>query len=122
MKKIDELDKNMPILVIDDFSSVRRVVKNCLAKLGFKNVSEAENGIAALETLAANSFEMVICDWQMPDMSATELMAKIEGNQAPWLMVMSTGQKKPLDEKEKLEYIVKPFTVGTLEEKISKLF
>lgn len=122
-----DLDKNIPILLIDDYSSVRRIVKNCLFKLGFKNITEAENGSTALDKIAENKYDLVISDWQMPDMRAEDLMDKINVSAAnvPCLMLISEGQKKQIIQSsipEKSDYIVKPFTVETLEEKIFKLF
>lgn len=125
MKRIDDLDKNMHILVVDDYSSVRRVVKNCLAKLGFKNVAEAENGSSAIEIARQNKFNLIISDWAMPDMKVSDLLSQIStAEKVPCLMVVAPNQKKDTAKEtaqEKSDYIVKPFTVATLEEKMLKV-
>jgi two-component system chemotaxis response regulator CheY len=126
MNSIKEMDKNLSILLVDDYSSVRRVVKNCLAKLGFKNVIEAEDGSSALDKISENKFDLVISDWHMPDMYAATLMEKINVSAAlvPCIMLVTVDQKKQLSKDEipeNSDYVVKPFTVATLEDKICKL-
>lgn len=126
MIKIEDLDKNMSILVVDDYSTVRRVVKNCLLKLGFKNISEAESGNSALEIAKDNKFDLIISDWDMPDMKAQDLIRKISQPKTtiPCLMVVSEIQKKQtlnVEPPDKSDFIIKPFTVETLEEKILKV-
>ncbi len=126
MKNIEKLDKNLPILLVDDYASVRRVVKNCLAKLGFKNIVEAENGSSALDRIAENKFDLVITDWQMPDLKAEELMSRMNVSAAnvPFIMLITEAQKKQIagNKPARTDYMVKPFTLETLEAKLESLF
>ena len=77
MTNLADLNKNMPILIVDDYSTVRRIVKNCLGRLGFKNVIEAEDGESAFEMLKNNEVELVISDWQMPRISGSQLLQSV---------------------------------------------
>jgi len=122
-------DPNMKILVVDDMSTMRRIVKNIMKQLGFANVEEAENGQEALDKLRAESFGFVICDWNMPVMTGIELLRAIRAadklKTIPVLMVMAEAQKENLVEAIKAgvsNYIVKPFTAEVLQEKMNKIF
>ena len=122
-------DPNMKILVVDDMSTMRRIVKNIMKQLGFANVEEAENGQDALEKLRASSFGFVISDWNMPVMTGIEMLRAIRADAAikaiPVLMVTAEAQQENLIEAVKAgvsNYIVKPFTAETLQEKINKIF
>jgi two-component system, chemotaxis family, chemotaxis protein CheY len=122
-------DSNMKILVVDDMSTMRRIVKNIMKQLGFPNVEEAENGQDALDKLRAESFGLVISDWNMPVMSGIELLRAIRADDKlkaiPLLMVTAEAQKENLIEAIQAgvsNYIVKPFTAEVLQEKINKIF
>jgi len=122
-------DKNMRILVVDDFNTMRRIVKNILKQLGFENVGEAENGQEALEVLKKEKFDFVITDWNMPIMTGLDLLKAIKADAAlkdiPVMMVTAEAQQQNIVEAVKTgasNYIVKPFTAEVLEEKISKIF
>jgi two-component system chemotaxis response regulator CheY len=122
-------DKNMRILVVDDFNTMRRIVKNILKQLGFENVGEAENGREALEVLKKEKFDFVITDWNMPVMTGLDLLKAIKADAAlkdlPVMMVTAEAQQQNIVEAVKTgasNYIVKPFTAEVLEEKISKIF
>ncbi|MDD5153386.1 MAG: chemotaxis response regulator CheY [Thermodesulfobacteriota bacterium] len=122
-------DKNMRILVVDDFNTMRRIVKNILKQLGFENVGEAENGQEALEVLKKEKFDFVITDWNMPVMTGLDLLKAIKADAAlkdiPVMMVTAEAQQQNIVEAVKTgasNYIVKPFTAEVLEEKISKIF
>ena len=122
-------DKNMRILVVDDFNTMRRIVKNILKQLGFENIGEAENGQEALEVLKKEKFDFVITDWNMPVMTGLDLLKAIKADAAlkdlPVMMVTAEAQQQNIVEAVKTgasNYIVKPFTAEVLEEKISKIF
>jgi two-component system chemotaxis response regulator CheY len=125
------LDKNMKILVVDDFSTMRRIVRNLLVELGFTNtcISEAEDGNAALVALRANPFDMVVTDWNMPNMTGIELLRAIRADAGlksmPVLMVTAENNRDQIIAAAQSGvngYIVKPFTAVTLKEKLDKIF
>ena len=122
-------DKNLKILVVDDFSTMRRIVRNLLKELGYTNVDEAEDGVAALQKLKGNNFQFVITDWNMPNMTGIELLKAIRADATlkhlPVLMITAEAKKENIIEAAQSGasgYIVKPFTAGTLEEKLGKVF
>jgi len=122
-------DVKMNILVVDDFATMRRIVKNILKQLGYENIHEADDGTSALEVLKREKIDFIISDWNMPQMSGIELLKTVRATEAwkdlPFLMVTAEGQKENVIEavKNKVNnYIVKPFTPETLMEKISKIF
>jgi len=119
----------MKILVVDDMSTMRRIVKNILKQLGFLNVDEAENGQEGLNKLKEGGFGFVVSDWNMPVMTGIEMLRAIRADEAtkaiPVLMVTAEAQQENLIEAVKAgvsNYIVKPFTAETLQEKINKIF
>lgn len=116
-------------LVVDDFSTMRRIVRNLLKELGFMNVQEAEDGVDALEKLRAEKFEFVVTDWNMPNMTGIELLKAIRADaqlkHLPVLMVTAEAKKENIIEAAKSGasgYVVKPFTAATLDEKLKKIF
>jgi two-component system chemotaxis response regulator CheY len=122
-------DKNLKILVVDDFSTMRRIVRNLLKELGYTNVDEAEDGVAALQKLKGANFQFVVTDWNMPNMTGIELLRAIRADVAlkhlPVLMITAEAKKENIIEAAQSGasgYIVKPFTAGTLEEKLNKIF
>ena len=122
-------DPNIKILVVDDMSTMRRIVKNIMKQLGYANVDEAENGKDALDKLKAESFGFVISDWNMPVMTGIELLRAIRADDKlkalPVLMVTAEAQKENLVEAIQAgvsNYIVKPFTAEVLQEKMNKIF
>ena len=122
-------DPNMKILVVDDMSTMRRIVKNILKQLGFSNMDEAENGQEALSKLRADSFGFVVSDWNMPVMPGIEMLRAIRADEKlkhiPVLMVTAEAQKENLIEAIQAgvnNYVVKPFTAETMQEKINKIF
>ncbi|MBI5315328.1 MAG: chemotaxis response regulator CheY [Nitrospirae bacterium] len=119
----------MKILVVDDMSTMRRIVKNIMKQLGFANVEEAENGQDALDKLKADTFGFVISDWNMPVMTGIQLLRAIRADEKlkaiPVLMVTAEAQKENLIEAIQAgvsNYIVKPFTAEVLQEKMGKIF
>ena len=123
------MDKNMKILVVDDFSTMRRIIKNLLRDLGFTNISEADDGQTALPMLQNGDFDFLVTDWNMPGMTGIDLLkavradAKLQG--MPVLMVTAEAKKDQIVEAAQAGvngYVVKPFTAETLKEKIEKIF
>jgi two-component system, chemotaxis family, chemotaxis protein CheY len=122
-------DKNMKFLVVDDFSTMRRIVRNLLKELGFANVDEAEDGAIALQKLKAGGFDFVISDWNMPNMDGLTLLQSIRADEAlkklPVLMVTAEAKKENIVAAAAAGangYVVKPFTAATLDEKLNKIF
>ena len=124
-----QADPSVKIMVVDDMSTMRRIVKNLLKQLGFANVEEAENGQEALIKLKADKFGFVVSDWNMPVMSGIQLLRAIRADEAlksiPVLMVTAEAQKENIIEAVQAgvsNYVVKPFTAEALQEKINKIF
>lgn len=122
-------DPNMKILVVDDMTTMRRIVKNILKQLGFANVEEAENGQEALQKLRAERFDFVVSDWNMPVMTGIDLLRAIRADAQlkaiPVLMVTAEAQQANLVDAIQAgvsNYIVKPFTAETMQEKLQKIF
>ena len=122
-------DKNMKFLVVDDFSTMRRIVRNLLKELGYANVDEAEDGAIALQKLKGHNFDFVISDWNMPNMDGLTLLQAIRADEAlkkiPVLMVTAEAKKENIIAAAQAGasgYVVKPFTAGTLDEKLAKIF
>lgn len=123
------MDKNMRILIVDDFSTMRRIVKNLLADLGYTNVAEADDGNTALPMLKAGGFQFVVTDWNMPGMTGIDLLKAIRADAAlrtlPVLMVTAEAKREQIMEAAQAGvngYIIKPFTAATLQEKLAKIF
>ncbi|MGC8499891.1 MAG: chemotaxis response regulator CheY [Leptospirales bacterium] len=123
------IDFGMRVLVVDDFSTMRRIVKNTLRQIGFTNIEEAEDGQKAYDRLSVEKFEFVVSDWNMPNMTGIDLLRKVRATpqikDIPFLMVTAEAKQENIVEAIKAgvsNYIVKPFTVATLDEKIKKIF
>ena len=122
-------DKNMKILVVDDFATMRRIIKNILTQLEYKNLVEADDGTTALDILKKEKVDLIISDWNMPKMTGIDLLKAIRADAStaniPFIMVTAEAQQDNiiLAVKAKVsQYIVKPFTADTLAEKIDKVF
>lgn len=122
-------DTKMKFLVVDDFSTMRRIVRNLLKELGYVNVDEAEDGVVAMQKLTAGGFDFVVTDWNMPNMTGIELLKAIRANaqlvHLPVLMITAEAKKENIIEAAQAGasgYIVKPFTAATLAEKLAKIF
>jgi two-component system chemotaxis response regulator CheY len=123
------VDKNLRILVVDDYSTMRRIVKNLLSDLGYTNVTEADDGRSAWPMLQNGDFDFVVTDWNMPGMTGIDLLKAIRGDarlsKLPVLMVTAEAQRDQIIEAAQAGvngYIIKPFTAATLKEKIDKIF
>lgn len=119
---------NMRFLVVDDFSTMRRIIRNLLKELGYTNVAEAEDGNSALAQLKRDSFDFIVSDWNMPGMDGLQLLQAVRDDATlshlPMLMVTAEAKKENIVAAAKAGasgYIVKPFTSATLDEKISKI-
>jgi two-component system, chemotaxis family, chemotaxis protein CheY len=122
-------DKSIKFLVVDDFSTMRRIVRNLLKELGFVNVEEAEDGTVALRKLQDGNFDFVVSDWNMPNMDGLSLLKKIRADEAlkkiPVLIITAEAKKENIVAAAHAGangYIVKPFTAATLDEKLNKIF
>jgi len=123
------LDKNMKILVVDDFSTMRRIIKNLLRDLGFTNTEEADDGVTALPMLQTGRFDFLVTDWNMPGMTGLDLLKEVRKDanlvSMPVLMVTAESKREQIIEAAQAGvngYVVKPFTAATLKEKIDKIF
>lgn len=119
----------MKILVVDDFPTMRRIVKNLFKQLGFENIEEAEDGAQAYSKLQTGGFQFICSDWNMPNMDGLELLKKVRSDSAlkdmPVLMVTAEAEKEKVIEAIKAgvsNYVVKPFTAEVLKEKLDKIF
>lgn len=119
----------MKILIVDDFSTMRRIIKNLLRDLGFTNTFEADDGNTALPMLKENNFDFVVTDWNMPIMQGIDLLKEIRKDpklkHLPVLMVTAEAKREQIIEAAQAGvngYIVKPFTASTLKEKLDKVF
>lgn len=123
------MDNNMKILVVDDFSTMRRIIKNLLRDLGFTNTQEADDGLTALPMLKSGNFDFLVTDWNMPGMQGIDLLKEVRADESlstlPVLMVTAEQKREQIIEAAQAGvngYIVKPFTAVTLKEKIDKIF
>ena len=123
------MNKNMKILIVDDFSTMRRIVKNLLRDLGFNNTQEADDGLTALPMLKKGDLEFVVTDWNMPGMQGIDLLKNIRADEElkhlPVLMITAEAKREQIIEAAQAGvngYIVKPFTAATLKEKLDKIF
>ncbi len=123
------MDKNMNILIVDDFSTMRRIIKNLLRDLGFNNTSEADDGQTALPMLKSGKFDFLVTDWNMPGMDGLTLLKTVRSDEdlsnMPVLMVTAEAKREQIviaAEAGVNGYVVKPFTAATLKEKIEKIF
>ena len=123
------MSKELRFLVVDDFSTMRRIVRNLLKESGFVDADEAEDGVVALQKLRSSTFDFVVSDINMPNMNGFQLLAEIKKDDKlkhlPVLMVTAEARKEDIvlaAQQGAAGYIVKPFTAGTLSEKLNKIF
>jgi len=126
---VNVVDKNIKILVVDDFPTMRRIVRNLLKELGFTNVDEAEDGAIGLEKLKGGRYGFVVSDWNMPNMDGLTLLRKIRSSDKlkhlPVLMITAEAKKENIIAAAQAGasgYIVKPFTAAVLAEKLDRIF
>jgi two-component system chemotaxis response regulator CheY len=123
-----DVNKKMKILVVDDFATMRKVIRNLLKRSGYENITEAEDGVAAMNVLKSTKIDFVISDWNMPNMTGIELLRAVRSDNelcaTPFLMVTAESLRDNVVEAVKAgvsNYIVKPFTAEVLGEKIDKI-
>ena len=123
------MNKDMKILIVDDFSTMRRIIKNLLRDLGFNNTSEADDGQTALPMLQSGNFDFLVTDWNMPGMTGIDLLKTVRADEKlatlPVLLVTAEQKREQIVEAAQAGvngYIVKPFTAEVLKEKIGKIF
>ena len=123
------INKGIRILVVDDFATMRRIVKNILSGLGFTNVVEAEDGSQGLAAVLEGGVDCIISDWNMPNMMGVDFLRAIRMNPdtqtIPFLMVTAESNKENITEAVQAgvtNYVVKPFTAETLEQKLQSIF
>ncbi len=121
--------KDLNFLVVDDFSTMRRIVRNLLKEWGYNKIEEAEDGVDALEKIRAGQIDFVVADWNMPNMDGLELLKTIRADDAlkhiPVMMVTAEAKKENIIAAAQAGasgYVVKPFTAAILEEKLNKVF
>lgn len=126
---IEQVDKGLRFLVVDDFATMRRIVRNLLRELGFNNIEEAEDGVDALQKLRTRSFDFVVSDWNMPNMQGIDLLRAIRADDKlralPVLMVTAEAKRENIIEAAQAGvngYVVKPFNADTLREKLDAIF
>lgn len=119
----------MKILIVDDFSTMRRIIKNLLRDLGFTNTFEADDGVNGLQVLRSSNVDFLVTDWHMPGMTGIELLKAVRADPVlaalPVLLVTAEAKREQIVEAAKAGvngYIVKPFTAALLKEKIEKIF
>jgi two-component system, chemotaxis family, chemotaxis protein CheY len=122
-------DPKTKFLVVDDFPTMRRIIRNLLKELGFNNVDEAEDGVAGLAKLRSGDFHFVVSDWNMPNMTGLDMLKEIRADaqlkHLPVLMVTAEAKKENIIAAAQAGangYVVKPFTAATLDEKLKKIF
>ncbi len=122
------MDTSIKILCVDDFATMRRILKNILKQLGFNNITEADDGTTALDELKKSSYDLIISDWNMPKMTGLELLKTVRGTpefkDIPFLMVTAEAQKQNVIEAVQAgvsNYVVKPFTAEAIAEKLEKI-
>ena len=122
------MSKDMKFLVVDDYSTMRRIIKNLLHDLGYANVTEADDGNTALPLLQNGSFDFLITDWNMPGMAGLDLLKAVRANEKlkkmPVLMLTAEAKREQIVEAAQAGvngYVIKPFTAATLKEKIDKI-
>jgi two-component system, chemotaxis family, chemotaxis protein CheY len=122
------VSKDMKFLVVDDYSTMRRIIKNLLHDLGYANVTEADDGTTALPLLQNGGFDFLITDWNMPGMAGLDLLKAVRANEKlkklPVLMLTAEAKREQIVEAAQAGvngYVIKPFTAQTLKEKIDKI-
>ena len=120
---------NIKVLVVDDFATMRRIVKNVLKQIGFTKIVEADDGSTALAVLKNDKVDLIISDWNMPKVTGLELLKAVRGDDSmkniPFLMVTAEGQKDNIVQAVQAgvsNYVVKPFTPETIQEKLEQMF
>jgi two-component system, chemotaxis family, chemotaxis protein CheY len=122
-------DFNIKILIVDDFATMRRIIRNILVQLGYSNILEADDGTSALSIIDSEPVDLIVSDWNMPKMTGLDLLKAVRANETtantPFIMVTAEAQQDNIIQAVKArvsQYIVKPFTAETMQEKLIKVF
>jgi len=122
------MDTSIKVLIVDDFATMRRILKNILKQLGFKNLVEADDGTTAWDVLENQTIDLIISDWNMPKMTGLDLLKKVRADsryaRKPFLMVTAEAQKQNVIEAVQAgvsNYVVKPFTAEAISDKLEKI-
>ncbi len=122
------METSIKVLIVDDFATMRRILKNILKQLGFRNLVEADDGTTAWEVLENQTIDLIISDWNMPKMTGLELLKKVRADsryaKTPFLMVTAEAQKQNVIEAVQAgvsNYVVKPFTAEAISDKLEKI-
>ena len=123
------MDFNMEVLIVDDFATMRRILKNILTQIGFSNLYEATDGKHALKVLKNQKIDLIMCDWNMPEMTGLDLLNAVRADDElksiPFVMVTAEAQKENIIQAVQAgvnNYVVKPFTPETITQKLEKVF
>ncbi len=123
------MDLKMKVLIVDDFATMRRILRNILKQIGFTNIAEADDGSTALKELKKEKYDLILCDWNMPEMPGIDLLNTMRSDDElkgiPFVMVTAEAQKDNIVGAVKAgvnSYIVKPFTAETINDKLKKVF
>ena len=123
------MNMDMNVLVVDDFATMRRIIKKALKAIGFNNFVEAEDGKDAIDKLIKNDVDLIFCDWNMPNMTGLDFLKHIRSDakygNIPFIMITAEGQKGNIIQAVDAgvtNYIIKPFTADTIKEKLNKVF
>ena len=123
------MDLNMKVLIVDDFATMRRILRNILRQIGFTDITEADDGSTALKELKKEKYDLILCDWNMPEMPGIDLLNAIRADDElkgiPFVMITAEAQKDNIVGAVKAgvnSYVVKPFTAETIGEKLKKVF
>jgi two-component system chemotaxis response regulator CheY len=129
MSVLNKVDPQLKILIVDDFSTMRQIVKKSLKQLGFHNITEAVDGADALQKLKIEEYKFIVSDWNMPNMMGIDLLKAVRSDEnlksIPFLMVTAEAEKDNIIEAAKSgvsQYIIKPFTVDSLQQKMEAIF
>lgn len=123
------MDLSMTVLVVDDFATMRRILRDVLKEIGFTKIVEADDGSTALAVLKKGKVDLIVSDWNMPEVTGLELLKAVRGDESmknvPFLMVTAEGQKDSVVQAVQAgvdNYVVKPFTADTIKEKLEQIF
>jgi two-component system chemotaxis response regulator CheY len=123
------MDLKMKVLIVDDFATMRRILRNILKQIGFTDITEADDGSTALKELKKEKYDLILSDWNMPEMAGIDLLNAIRADDElkgiPFVMITAEAQKDNIVGAVKAgvnSYVVKPFTADTINEKLKKVF
>lgn len=129
INSVSEIDRNMKILIVDDFATMRKIVRTLFERIGFHKLAEAEDGVDALSKLRATPFDFIVSDWNMPNMMGLDLLKAVRADdqlkEIPFLMITAESQKENVVQAVQAgvsNYVVKPFNQDVIETKLLQIF